>query len=147
MITKTKTMTAPTLAAVGPVDVADERDVLAGHCLAVGAGHVERGDGEPGADDQLAEQLALGAEPVGVALAHLEEVVQEADRAAEHEQPEQHQRGHGGPDLGDLSGRQRGQGRVPVAAGPEPVELLEPPLDRGHVVHAFPHRPDPNLFA
>ena len=36
---------------------------------------------------------------------------------------------------GEVDPRRRGQPRVPVATGPEPVELLQPPLDRGHVVH------------
>ena len=58
----------------------------------------------------------------------------ERRRAVLVDAPQQRVRGAGQVDAGGDA-----QGRVPVAAGPEPVELLEPPLDRGHVVTPVPH--------
>ena len=63
--------------------------------------------------------------------------VAERRRAVLVDAPQERVRG-----TGQVDARGRGQPGMAVAAGPEPVQLLEPPLDRAHVVH----RPDPNLF-
>src|SRR5438270_344787 len=75
--------------------VTEKRDVRTADGLPVGGREVQSHDAEDRADDQLQDKLAALVEAEAVALANLEEVVDERDRAAEHHEAEQHQPGDG----------------------------------------------------
>jgi hypothetical protein len=71
-----------------PVDVADERQVVAGHRHSDGALVVQREVTEARRDQDLADELAAFVESSGVLAPHLQEVVEETDQSHEHEQSE-----------------------------------------------------------